>query len=99
LTTVEDLLFRFGRAYPASWQANGQGSRCPALVEWIGHAGEVLARSDYEDRARYLGTVSHSRLPAIASHWVWFLLPLMPEHSEVQAELRYRQLEYYRTPI
>jgi len=99
LTTAEDLLFRFGRAYPASWQADGQGSRCPALVEWIGRTGEVLARSDYDDRARYLGTVAHSRLAAIASHWVWFLLPLLPEHSEVTADLRYRQLEYYRMPI
>ena len=99
LTTAENLLFSFGRAYPVSWQADGQGSRCPALVEWIGRAGEVLARSDYDDRARYLTTVGNARLPAIASHWEWLLLPLLPDYSEARGELRYRQLEYYRLPL
>jgi hypothetical protein len=99
LNRAEDLMLRLGRAYPAAWQPDGQASRCPASVEWLGRDGSVLARSDYEDRERYLTTVSESWVPCIASHWEWLLQPLVPEYSSGGGALRYLQLEYYRFPM
>ncbi len=31
LDRAQDTLFRFGRAYPAYWERNGQGGNCPYL--------------------------------------------------------------------
>jgi hypothetical protein len=96
---TQDLVFRFGRAYPAFWHTNGQGGRCPVSVEWIGKDGNVLARSDYENKARYLASVAKSHTPCIASHWEWLLRPMVPDYAEERGLLRYRELEYYRMPL
>ena len=98
LATAQDALFRFGRAYPPSWEASGRGSHCPWLVEWLGAGGEVLARSDYEQRAKYLCFVCEHRAPAISTHWEWLLRPLVQHHSKEVGPVRYRQLEYHRLP-
>jgi len=66
LTTAQDILFRFGRAYPPHWDANGRGGHCPWLVEWLGTSGEVLSRSDYERREKYLAFVCEHRSPGMA---------------------------------
>jgi hypothetical protein len=99
LERVQDALFRFGRAYPASWDDAGCGGNCLRQVEWLNAAGEVLARSDYEDRAKYLEHVAKFRSPCIASHWDFLLRPLELERPGASAALRYRQLEYYRMPL
>ncbi len=99
LAAAEDLLFRIGRAYPASWTAQGLGERCPAAVEWISGTGAALARSDYDNRARYLASVARFRAPCFASHWEWLLGPMVPDASERTGGMRYRQLEYYRMPL
>jgi CorA-like Mg2+ transporter protein len=96
---AQDLMFRVGRAYPGFWRPDGQGGRCPAAVEWITRSGEVLARSDYENRTRYLSTVARTRASCIASHWEWLLQPLVSDASDQPAPLRYQQLEYYRMPL
>ncbi|MGQ0647776.1 MAG: CorA family divalent cation transporter [Gemmatimonadaceae bacterium] len=99
LGLAQDLLFRNGRAYPAFWRPDGQGGRCPRLVEWVSAAGDVLSRSDYEDHQRYLTTVAKTRAPCIAMHWEWLLKPLVSDPSAERGPLRYRQLEYYRMPL
>jgi len=96
---AQDLLFRFGRAYPAFWTSEPSTDSCPHKVEWLGRAGEVLATSDYEDRAKYLEFVGNFRSSAVAHHWAFLLQPLGLEYPGQTAALKYRQLEHYRMPF
>ena len=98
LGVAQEALFRFGRAYPAYWEEDHRGGHCPWLVEWLSPDGEVLARSDYEKREKYLSFVCQHRAPAVAAHWEYLLSPLVPHHSDRRGLVRYRQLEYYRMP-
>jgi hypothetical protein len=99
LAQAEELLYRFGRGYPAGWDAQGHALHSPAQVEWLGANGAVLARSDAQDRDTFLAFVQQQRAPRIAAHWAWLLEPLVPDHSEREGALRYRQIEYYRMPM
>jgi len=99
LPRAQDALFRFGRAYPGSWDDTGCGGNCLQRVEWLDHSGKVLARSDYENRAKFLEHVAQHRSPCIASHWEFLLRPLELEEPGCKALLRYRLLEYYRMPM
>jgi len=99
LAQAEELLYRFGRGYPAGWDAQGHALHSPAQVEWLGANEVVLARSDAQDRDTFLAFVHHQRAPRIAAHWAWLLEPLVPDHSEREGALRYRQIEYYRMPM
>ena len=96
---AQDLLFRFGRAYPAFWTSEPETDSCPHRVEWLGHAGEVLATSDFEDRAKYLEFVGKFRSSTVANHWAFLLEPLGLEYPGQTAPLRFRQLEHYRMPF
>jgi hypothetical protein len=98
LGVAQEALFRFGRAYPAYWEEDRRGGHCPWLVEWLCPKGEVLARSDYEKREKYLAFVCQHRAPAVASHWEYLLSPMVLDHSDKRGLVRYRQLEYYRMP-
>lgn len=99
LDRAQDTLYRFGRAYPTHWAADGHGGHCLARVEWLSESGEVLATSDYERRERYLAQVSHQRAPCIAAHWEFLLRPLVPHHSDQPGKVRYRLVEYHRMPL
>lgn len=99
LDRVQDTLFRFGRAYPAFWERNGQGGSCPRTVQWLDARGNVLATSDYEVKEKYLKHVTRFRAPAIASHWDYLLKPMVLECPGQVGLLRYRQLEYYGMPL
>lgn len=96
---AQDLLFRFGRAYPAFWTSEPETDSCPHKVEWLGRAAEVLATSDYQDRAKYLEFVGNFRSSAVAHHWAFLLQPLGLEYPGQTASLRFRQLEHYRMPF
>jgi hypothetical protein len=96
---AEDVLFRVGRAYPAFWERSGQGGQCPVRVEWLSSAGEVLARSDYEDRDRYLQFTCLHRSPNVAAHWGYLLRPLVLDRSDDEGAMRFRQIEYHRMPL
>src|SRR5262245_22408457 len=98
LHTAEDIVYRFGRAYPPGWEATGEALHCPYLVEWLGADGQVVGRSDYQDRQRYLAYVNERRAPRIASHWEQLLSPLVADASDEDGTLRFRQIEYYRMP-
>jgi hypothetical protein len=95
---AQELLFRFGRAYPAYWDESGRGGHCPWKVEWLSAVDDVLAVSDYENREKFLSFVCRHRAPCIASHWEYLLNPLALYHSDKKGEIRFRQLEYYRMP-
>jgi hypothetical protein len=98
LATVQDAMYRFGRAYPTYWD-EGRGGHCVVRAEWLDATDQVLAESDYGDRAKYLEFVGRHRAPRFASHWTWLLRPLVPEHSGEQGAIRYRQVEYSRMPL
>ena len=63
LAQAQNLLYSFGRAYPASWEENGQGQHCDHRVELIGTRGEVLATSDFEKREKYCPLPAAIALP------------------------------------
>jgi hypothetical protein len=99
LEQAQDMVFRFGRAYPAWWTGDGRGGNCPRRVEWLDAARNVLATSDYEQKKDYLSHVAKYRTPYLSSHWQFLLKPLGLEYPSQSAALRYRQLEHYRMPV
>ena len=101
LARVQELLFRFGRAFPAKWSngdTDGRAAQCMRTVQWVGHDGAVLAESDYADRERYLRHAWEHRASCIGRHWEYLLQPMVLHHSEAVGDIRYRQLEYHRLP-
>lgn len=98
LAVAHDVMYRFGRAYPPGWSETGEPLHCPALVEWLDAAGTVLARSDFENRQRYMSAVGRTRLPCFASHWEYVLEPINAYGSAKTGPLSFRQVEYYRLP-
>ena len=99
LALAQELMYRFGRAYPAGWDAAGQAMHCLAGVEWLAADGSVLARSDAQQRDAFLAHVAEHRAPRISAHWDYVLAPLVNHHSAAPGALRYRQIEYYRMPM
>ena len=99
LDVAQEMLHRFGRAYPAGWDEHGNGLNCPRQVEWLAADGRVLAVSDYEDRKQYLASVCRERAPNLAAHWQFLLSPMAAHHTEQAGALRFRLLEYYRMPL
>jgi hypothetical protein len=99
LAQAQELLYRFGRAYPAGWDAQGQALHCLANAEWLDAAGNVLAQSDANQRDAFLEHVAEHRAPRFAAHWAYMLRPLVSDHSGEDGALRYRQIEYYRMPV
>ena len=98
LAQAQDLLHRFGRGYPASWDADGNAQHCLHSAEWLSLDNQVLASSDASQRDTFMAHVSSHRAPRVAAHWAWLLQPLVGDHSGEAGNLRYRQIEYYRMP-
>ena len=99
LKQTQELMYRFGRAYPSGWDSQGHALHCMNSVEWLGADGAVRARSDSQQREAFLSHVSKHRAPRIAAHWAYLLEPLGADHGEGDGPLRYRQIEYYRMPL
>ncbi|MBL8288567.1 MAG: hypothetical protein JNL85_11345 [Rubrivivax sp.] len=99
LPQAQELMYRFGRAYPPGWDAGGRPLHCLAGFEWLDAEGRVLASSDAQDREAFMSHVAEHRAPRIASHWEFVLAPLVNHHSTAAGALRYRQIEYYRMPM
>lgn len=99
LARAQDLLYRFGRGYPAGWDEQGQALHCMSSVEWLDAQGEVLSRSDAQQRDVFLRHVCEKRAPRIAAHWKFMLEPLVYDPVEQPGALRFRQIEYYRMPV
>ncbi len=102
LGQAQELLYRFGRAYPPGWDDQGQPMHCLSSAEWLGTQGQVLAQSDAHQRDAFLAHVAEHRAPRISAHWAWLLQPLVADHSgasQAAGALRYRQIEYHRMPM
>ena len=99
LPTVQEVMFRFGRAYPPYWGSENRGATCPLRTEWLDAQGNVAACSDFGDRQKYLEFVCEHRAPRIAAHWAHVMRPLVLHSADEPGKLRYRQLEYYRMPL
>lgn len=99
LAQAHEILYRFGRAYPGGWDAQGQALHCMHNVEWLAADGSVLAASDAQQREAFLAHVAEHRAPRLASHWAWLMRPLVSDHSDEAGTLRFRQIEYYRMPV
>jgi hypothetical protein len=96
---AQEVLYRFGRAYPAGWEPNGQSRNTLYSLEWLDQDSRVLARSDANERERFLEYVCEHRSPRISNHWAFVLKPLLLEHAAGGTGLiRYRLLEYHRMP-
>jgi len=98
LELTQELMYRFGRGYPGGWQPDGTALHCLYGFEWLGRDGQVLARSDVQQRDAFLSFVAEHRAPRIAAHWAFVLEPLVPDLSDRDGALRFRQIEYYRMP-
>jgi len=99
LTRAQDILFRFGRAYPTYWTHDGRGGHCLTKAEWLDADGNVLAASDYDEREKYLAFVGTRRATRFADHWTYLLRPLVPHHTGEPGIVRYRQIEFSRMPL
>lgn len=98
LRRVEDLLFRFGRSYPAQWDEAGIADQCMRDVEWLNAAGETLMSSDFLARDRFLTHACEHREARIGQQWEFLLRPMVQHHTEDKGDVRFRQLEYHRLP-
>ena len=99
LSLAEELMYRFGRAYPGGWYADGRPQHSLTSCEWLDKEGRVLAASDARERDAFLAHVAEHRAPRIAAHWEYVLAPLVNHHSTQEGALRFRQIEYYRMPM
>jgi hypothetical protein len=99
LAVAQDVLYRFGRAYPAGWDVDGQALHSMFKVEWLGEGGAVLSASDSGDRDKFLAFVGQHRAPRFGAHWTYLLNPLVQDQSGTAGAIRYRQIEYYRMPM
>ena len=97
LATAQDIIYRFGRAYPPGWTAEGEPVHCPIKTEWLDADGRVLAASDYENRTAYFDFVARRRTPRIVSHWAYASDPLQ-SNATGSGEVQYRPIQYYRMP-
>ncbi|HKP61817.1 MAG TPA: hypothetical protein VJV78_34035 [Polyangiales bacterium] len=98
LHRVQDILYRFGRSYPAQWDESGVPDQCMRNVEWLDESGRVLSSSDFSSRQTFLSHACEHREARIGRHWQYLLRPMVQHHSEIEGEVRYRQLEYHRLP-
>jgi hypothetical protein len=96
---VCDLLYRFGRAYPTGWDADGHGKHNAHRAEWLATDGSVLAESDSANQEKFLSYTRKHRSPGISAHWDFLLRPLVLDPSDEIGDLRYRQIEYHRMPL
>ena len=98
LSKAREILFRFGRAYPAGWDADGNGLHNAYSVQWLRADGAVIAASDTGNRGKYLEYACEHRSPCISEHWAYLLRPMALAHSDEPGRLRYRLIEYHRMP-
>jgi hypothetical protein len=96
---VCDLLYRFGRTYPTSWDEEGNGKNNIHRAEWLSADGAVLVASDSNSQEKFLSYTRAHRSPGISAHWNFLLRPMVLDPSEEPGLMRYRQIEFHRMPL
>jgi hypothetical protein len=99
LAIALDLMYRFGRAYPTSWDEHGNGVHNVWSAEWLDAAQRVRSISDSGNRAKYLEFACQYRAAGTAAHWAFLVEPLVLDASDQEGLLRYRQIAYHRMPL
>lgn len=96
LEQAQATLFALGRAYPTTWDAEGDPVHCCAGLSLLDTDGAELVRSDYQERDRYLAFLRENRAPRIASHWAHLFAPLLlqPDGAGIECRL----LEHQHIP-
>ncbi len=98
LDKVQEILFRFGRAFPTGWETDGRASHCMRSVQWLDVHGNVLSASDLDNREKYLSYTAQHRSARVGTHWEYVMRPMIQHHSDEAGPLRYRLIEYHRMP-
>lgn len=99
LADAQEIVYRFGRAYPAGWDETGRPMNCFRTVEWLAADGSVLATSDDDARGRFMAAVCRHQTTALSAHWEWLLAPLSLDPTRDPSVAAYRQLEFHRMPM
>jgi hypothetical protein len=94
-----ETMNRFGRAYPAGWNEEGEPANCFETVEWLDAEGAPLAAADYTDKLKFYDAVSRTQTVAIAAHWEFMLRPMALNRTGREDQQRYRPLEFHRMPM
>ncbi len=96
---AQELIYRFGRAYPAGWSEDEVGVNCLEEVAWLDADGRTLSTSDYGAREKFMASVCRHQTTDIAAHWEFLLSPMVLNQREKPGPVRYRQLEFHRMPV
>lgn len=98
LEDAVELIDRFGRPYPPSWEAPDQAAHCTFKVEFLDAQGRLVTASDYEDREKYLSLVRDIKQTPLSLHWENLLKPLVPAYLG-GGLIQYYQIENKRIPM
>lgn len=99
LSTIQDFLDQFRRAYPPYWDDSGAG-HSPQSVKFFGKNKELLTEGLYNDSNKYLNFAEKFKIPPLAEHWKFLLKPFEAyERFNVNTDkVRYLQIEDERIP-
>lgn len=98
LADAVEMIDRFGRPYPPSWESSNQAAHCTYQVEFLDANGRLLTASDYGDRDKYLSLVRDIKQTPLSLHWENLLKPLVPAYLG-GGVLQYYQIENKRIPM
>ena len=98
LENAVELIDRFGRPYPPSWEAPNQAAHCTFKVEFFDAQGRLVTASDYDDREKYLSLVRDIKQTPLSLHWESLLKPLVPAYLG-GGLIQYYQIENKRIPM
>jgi hypothetical protein len=96
---AQELIYRFGRAYPAGWTEEDAAANCLEEVAWLDADGRTLSTSDYGAREKFMASVCRHQTTDIAAHWEFLLAPMILNQRERRGAVRFRQLEFHRMPL
>jgi hypothetical protein len=97
LADAIEVMDRFGRPYPPSWESANQAAHCTWQVEFLDAAGRLLTASDYGDRDKYLSLVREIKQTPLSLHWENLLKPMVPAYLG-GGPVQYYQIENKRIP-
>ena len=98
LEDAVELVDRFGRPYPPSWESPNQAAHCTYRVEFLDGQGRLVTASDYGDREKYLSLVRDIKQTPLSLHWEHLLKPLVPAYVG-GGPIQFYQIENKRIPM